>query len=63
MSPVYALFIIRRLSTKCLKFGVPVTLIAASLWAKKQPNFKLVKTRICYELAREAPFIELTNAK
>ena len=24
MSPVYALFIIRRLSTKCLKFGVPV---------------------------------------
>src|SRR5919198_149629 len=27
MSPVYALFIIRRLSTKCLKFGVPVILV------------------------------------
>jgi hypothetical protein len=39
------------------------TLIAASVWAKKQPNFKLVKTRICYELAREAPSIQLTNAK
>jgi hypothetical protein len=39
------------------------TLIAASLWAKKQPNFKLVKTRICYELAREAPLIELTDDK
>src|SRR5919109_3245295 len=39
------------------------TLIAASLWAKKQPNFKLVKTRICYELAREAPSIQLTNDK
>jgi hypothetical protein len=39
------------------------TLIAASVWAKKQPNFKLVKTRICYELAREAPLIELTNDK
>jgi hypothetical protein len=39
------------------------TLIAASVWAKKQPNFKLVKTRICYELAREAPSIELTDAK
>jgi hypothetical protein len=38
------------------------TLIAASLWAKKQPNFKLVKTR-CYELAREAPSIQLTNDK
>ena len=39
------------------------TLIAASVWAKKQPNFKLVKTRICYELAREAPSIQLTDAK
>jgi hypothetical protein len=39
------------------------TLIAASVWAKKQPNFKLVKTRICYELAREAPSIQLTNDK
>jgi hypothetical protein len=39
------------------------TLIAASVWAKKQPNFKLIKTRICYELAREAPSIQLTNAK
>src|SRR5918992_4668048 len=39
------------------------TLIAASVWAKKQPNFKLLKTRICYELSREAPSIELTNAK
>ncbi len=39
------------------------TLIAASVWAKKQPNFKLVKTRICYELAREAPSIQLTNGK
>ncbi len=39
------------------------TLIAASLWAKKQPNFKLLKTCICYELARKAPSIELTNAK
>jgi hypothetical protein len=38
------------------------TLIAASVWAKNQPNFKLVKTRI-YELAREAPSIQLTNAK
>ncbi len=32
------------------------------MWAKKQPNFKLVKT-LCYELAREAPSIELTNGK
>jgi hypothetical protein len=39
------------------------TLIAASLWAKKQPNFKLVKTRICYELACEGPSIQLTNDK
>jgi hypothetical protein len=39
------------------------TLIAASVWAKKQPNFKLIKTRICYELAREAPSIQLINAK
>jgi Replication-relaxation len=39
------------------------TLIAASLWAKKQPNFKLLKTRICHELAREAPAIQLTNGK
>jgi hypothetical protein len=39
------------------------TLIAASVWAKKQPNFKLIKTRICYELAREAPSIQLTNDK
>lgn len=39
------------------------TLISASVWAKKQPNFKLVKTRICYELAREAPSIQLTNDK
>jgi hypothetical protein len=38
-------------------------LIAASVWAKNQPNFKLVKTRICYELAREAPSIQLINAK
>jgi hypothetical protein len=38
------------------------TLIAASVWAKKQPNFKLVKT-LCYELAREAPSIQLTNDK
>jgi Replication-relaxation len=38
------------------------TLIAASVWAKKQPNFKLVKTR-CYELAREAPSIQLINGK
>src|ERR671914_3052567 len=38
------------------------TLIAASVWAKKQPNFNLVKTRICYELAREAPSIQLTDA-
>jgi hypothetical protein len=39
------------------------TLIAASVWAKKQPNFKLVKTHICYQLAREAPSIQLTNDK
>jgi hypothetical protein len=39
------------------------TLIAASVWAKKQPNFKLVKTRICYQLAREAPSIQLINDK
>jgi hypothetical protein len=39
------------------------TLIAASLWAKKHLNFKLVKTRICFELAREAPLIELTDDK
>src|ERR687895_2848080 len=39
------------------------TLIAASVWAKKQPNFKLVKTHICYQLAREAPSIQLTNGK
>jgi protein involved in plasmid replication-relaxation len=39
------------------------TLIAASLWAKKQPNFKLLKTYICYELARKAPSIEITNGK
>jgi Replication-relaxation len=39
------------------------SLICASIWAKKQPNFKLVKTRICYELSREAPSIELTNGK
>src|SRR5918999_579846 len=39
------------------------TLIAASLWAKKQPNFKLVKTRICYELSRAAPSVELTDDK
>ena len=39
------------------------TLIAASLWAKKQPNFKLVKTYTCYELARKAPSIELANDK
>jgi hypothetical protein len=39
------------------------SLICASIWAKKQPNFKLVKTRTCYELAREAPSIELTNGK
>jgi hypothetical protein len=38
-------------------------LIAASVWAKNQPNFKLVKTRICYELAREAPSIQLINGK
>jgi hypothetical protein len=38
------------------------TLISASVWAKKQPNFKLVKT-LCYELAREAPSIQLTNDK
>jgi hypothetical protein len=39
------------------------TLIAASLWAKKQPNFKLVKTHISHELARKAPSIEITNDK
>jgi hypothetical protein len=39
------------------------TLIAASVWAKKQTEFKLLKTRISYELAREAPSIQLTNGK
>jgi hypothetical protein len=39
------------------------SLICASIWAKKQHNFKLLKTRICYELARKAPFIQLTNDK
>lgn len=29
-------------------------LVAAHAWTAKQPNFKLSKTRICYELAREA---------
>jgi hypothetical protein len=39
------------------------TLIAASVWAKKQTNFKLVKTHICYQLAREAPSIQLITGK
>jgi hypothetical protein len=39
------------------------TLIAASVWAKNQPNFKLLKTRTCYELSKNAPSIQLTNTK
>jgi hypothetical protein len=39
------------------------TLIAASVWAKKQPNFKLLKTHTCYELSKNAPSIQLINAK
>jgi hypothetical protein len=36
-------------------------LIAAHAWAAKQPDFKLVRTRICYELAREAATVEVSK--
>jgi Replication-relaxation len=39
------------------------TLIAASTWAKKQTEFKLLRTLTCYELSKNAPSIQLTNAK
>jgi len=34
---------------------------AAAAWATKQPYFKLVKTRICYELAKISARVEITN--
>lgn len=36
-------------------------LVAAHAWAAKQPDFKLVRTRICYELAREAATVEINK--
>jgi hypothetical protein len=36
-------------------------LVAAHAWAAKQPDFKLSKTRICYELAREAATVEVNK--
>jgi hypothetical protein len=36
-------------------------LVAAQSWAAKQPDFKLVQTRICYELVRTPATISLTN--
>jgi hypothetical protein len=34
-------------------------LVSAHTWAAKQPDFRLVKTRICYDLAREAATVEV----
>jgi hypothetical protein len=36
-------------------------LVAAQSWAAKQPDFKLVQTRICYELAHTPSQVSLTN--
>jgi hypothetical protein len=36
-------------------------LVAAHAWAAKQPDFKLVRTRICYELAREPATVEINK--
>jgi Replication-relaxation len=36
-------------------------LIAAHAWAAKQSDFKLVQTRICYELAHEAATVEVSK--
>lgn len=35
-------------------------LVAAHAWAAKQPDFELVKTRICYELAKTAATLEVS---
>jgi hypothetical protein len=37
------------------------TLCATAAWAAKQPDFKLSKTRISYELAREAATVEVNK--
>jgi protein involved in plasmid replication-relaxation len=36
-------------------------LVAAHAWAAKQPDFELVKTRICYELAKTAATLEVSR--
>jgi protein involved in plasmid replication-relaxation len=36
-------------------------LVAAHAWAAKQPDFELVKTRICYELAKTPATLEVTR--
>jgi hypothetical protein len=36
-------------------------LVSAHAWAAKQPDFRLNQTRICYELAREAATIEVSQ--
>ncbi len=36
-------------------------LVAASAWAAKQPHFKLVKTRLCYELSRLPATVEVVK--
>jgi hypothetical protein len=35
--------------------------VAASAWCAKEPSFRLVKVRICYELAREAITIDVSK--